>query len=639
MKKLISNYGVVIDKGETTEGVDLTFKERGYFFDKGLSKETVEYLKSDLEGLLPSIDTVKTLFSLEREYSYVEKLTSTFIEYLFYGNAELALREEYKLALKDAKVIKVLSTEEEIFNYLTEKFIYADSAINSELMEEEVVPYVDFSKVEFEKIKNKEFKTFILEKVIVEKDERFVGIKSITVADMIRFMEYLLFGSTELFKMNHEKQRIEQREDSDVSIKDKLVIVSTILATHIDEFAKSFETYKKWFMKVKVRVNLCAEAEREESLFSIADRIRKLINKISKESKVVKKFKYEIDFGINRLFGAFCEEHKKFIDELSFVSALTLLGALYKNSKEYLEISGGRKFYKIRNGKVAWKEATVKEELMIDFYDKVSYLTYSLFSKEGIKEYEEKLMNYNPLWKMPLVISDKWLRGGIYAGSVLEVEPNYRIGIHWENGSDFDLHFEYKNGKIQDWINNKIKDKEDISKYEMDYCKSIMNYNRLAYYGIRDRVHEISGINHSGDCTSGPADELISFKEGSTRGLSGILFFHHYNGRERNYFIHIMNDDKTLFLSDEITSRSEWASENIGYFKNNKFILEASPSSLFSHSDDLSKKDLCEIITSIPCMTVDKTQFSILKAFYDAGKSYEEVKAILDYKLTFVEMI
>ena len=132
---------------------------------------------------------------------------------------------------------------------------------------------------------------------------------------------------------------------------------------------------------------------------------------------------------------------------------------------------------------------------------------------------------------------------------------------------------------------------------------------------------------------------MISFKEGSTAGLSGILFFHHYDGRERNYFIHIMDDEKTLFLSDEITSRSEWASENIGYFKNNKFILEASPSSLFSHSDDLAKKDLCGIITSIPCMTVDKTQFSILKAFHDTGKAYEEVKAILNYKLNFVEMI
>ena len=238
MRKLLENYFVILDENADKNEADLRFLDKGYIFDKKLSFVPDLNVITEIYALCSEDDT-----ALDKLYKIAKEYITYFLDHVVFDDINFTYDREIIPVINKIKTIKVLNLEE--FQEFCNNLAKVNKAYDSYMLQ-----YISkYLTLKPEEIQVKELKVFYTEKLVKEK--KYIGGK-----DLIRYIEYLLTGSTVFFNYKRDHYEMANRKD----------IYSLSVDKHIDELVEIFTHYnstlaayynncRDFFMAIKVSTN------------------------------------------------------------------------------------------------------------------------------------------------------------------------------------------------------------------------------------------------------------------------------------------------------------------------------------------------------------------------------------------------
>lgn len=425
LEKLMKNYLVILDEN-AKDGIETRAIQGGFIFDKILSDDNIEIIENINKN---KIDTLTTLFS--EDDTLMDKVVKTIMEYTLFGIPEEKKFHTVHTVVENVRMVKVLTLKE--YQEFCNDLVRMDKALDSTIIPQ----LLDYLTLPLEEVKNKEVKILYMEKLI--ESGKFVN-----GYELIRYINYLLTGNTLFvnFKKEYANKKYEFNEDSEVIIK-----VASILERYTEELAKYVNTYKDFFIHIKLW------AKRND-----IDKLPRLLNRVVRRAKKNKQVNLSIKFH-KEILDKSLEEQEKFFKELSIKELFKFINYL---KLENFYATTGKKDYRIRNGKFFIREykgevkenssyvpkKVLKEKLMEKFteIETVTLEDGSTF---------EKTTFVPPVfpkdWTTPLLLSDKQRSNGVFFKGSFELKKLDKVGVIWTTDSDLDLSVRDTNGREFSW--------------------------------------------------------------------------------------------------------------------------------------------------------------------------------------------
>ena len=556
LEKLMKNYLVILDEN-AKEGIETRAIQGGFLFDKVLSDDNIEIIESINKN---KIDKLTTLFS--EDDTLLDKVAKTIIEYTLFGIPKGKGFHTINSVVENVRMDKAL-----------------DSAIIPQLL--------DYLTLPLEEVKNKEVKILYMEKLI--ENGKFVN-----GYELIRYINYLLTENTLFinFKKEYANKKYDFNENPEVIRK-----VISILEKYTDELSKYVNTYKDFFIHIKLW------AKRND-----IDKLPRLLNRVVRRAKKTKQVNLSIKFH-KEILNKSLEEQEKFFKKLENFYATT-----------------GKKDYRIRNGKFFIREykADVKEnssyvpkrvlrEKLIEKFTEIETVTF----EDGSTF--EKTTFVPPVfpkdWTTPLLMSDKQRSNGVFFKGSFELKKSDKIGVIWTTDSDLDLSVRDTKGHTFSW--NHRGGNEDTP------------------------------VTYSGDMRE-PSDEtgegVEYFKVNDVDTFEGYFRLNKYSSRDLKpaFTVFVERNKEIVYKSEEFRFCDLGKFQvTIGYILGGKFYLDIFPerNSSVAYIRDEFDKSIRKDEISIVDFLLRKPVYTIEEVLDEVGIKYEKLASneLGDKKYTIFE--
>lgn len=432
--KLFKSY---IDDNNNEYVADKDALKKGIIIDKNAPKEVIEKSINiwGIDGFLLNQTfhkSFKKVTSSITEKLIIEQLVHYFTTYGYeklgitdgtvYIPSEVLdvpdLKNGYKFIL-----IKKITPEElkkKLWN-LCESGI----ALSKDTQEnmEELSSYMDIDKNNLEKIKNKEFKSRMYDKLSIVPEDP---------VEFMRFLLYKLIGSSLLIKDYSTMTALSSCDKNKANI----LINRYKNSFGLEKLSEIFNRFKPLFLSLKTNMNdlgqfYLLEDEKESIYEKSCKELNTLINKISHLSKKYHKPFIKNDLDIFKEWITANKNKKNFetilkekIEKAGVFRTVRLINYLNTDSS---------KVYKIRNGKV-W--VCKKENTKKITKDIISILEEFVINKLK-KNVDSKKIYLDERINLTVPQSEKQFVGNIPFGSSIHLsKDNLVVGIHWLNTND-----------------------------------------------------------------------------------------------------------------------------------------------------------------------------------------------------------
>ena len=409
--------GIIIDKNASKEVKDISIKiwgVDGFLINQTFHKSLKKVVSSSLEKLI--IEQIVHYFTT---YGY-ESLEITDGD--VYIPSEMLDVPDLDDGYKFISIRKISSEElkKKLWN-LCESGI----ALSRDTLEnmEELSSYMDIDKKNLEKIRNKEFKARMYDKLSIVPEDP---------VEFLRYLLYILTGSSLLIKDYDTMNSLVSCD----KVKANILINRYKKIYGLERLSEIFNRFKPLFLSLKTNLSdlgqfYLSDDENESKYDEDCKEVNSLINKISHLSKKYHKpfIKNDLDMFyewvmVNNNKKDFKAILKKKIEKAGVFRAIRLINYINSDSS---------RVYKIRNGKV-WvckkeKEKSISKEVLsiLEGYV-VDTLKKNVNSK---KIYLDKSVS------LAVPQSEKQFVGNIpFGSSVCFDKDNLVVGIHWFNTKD-----------------------------------------------------------------------------------------------------------------------------------------------------------------------------------------------------------
>ena len=409
--------GIIIDKNASKEVKDISIKiwgVDGFLINQTFHKSLKKVVSSSLEKLI--IEQIVHYFTT---YGY-ESLEITDGD--VYIPSEMLDVPDLNDGYKFVSIRKISSEElkKKLWN-LCESGI----ALSRDTLEnmEELSSYMDIDKKNLEKIRNKEFKARMYDKLSIVPEDP---------VEFLRYLLYILTGSSLLIKDYDTMNSLVSCD----KVKANILINRYKKIYGLERLSEIFNRFKPLFLSLKTNLSdlgqfYLSDDENESKYDEDCKEVNSLINKISHLSKKYHKpfIKNDLDMFyewvmVNNNKKDFKAILKKKIEKAGVFRAIRLINYINSDSS---------RVYKIRNGKV-WvckkeKEKSISKEVLsiLEGYV-VDILKKNVNSK---KIYLDKSVS------LAVPQSEKQFVGNIpFGSSVCFDKDNLVVGIHWFNTKD-----------------------------------------------------------------------------------------------------------------------------------------------------------------------------------------------------------
>ena len=409
--------GIIIDKNASKEVKDISIKiwgVDGFLINQTFHKSLKKVVSSSLEKLI--IEQIVHYFTT---YGY-ESLEITDGD--VYIPSEMLDVPDLNDGYKFVSIRKISSEElkKKLWN-LCESGI----ALSRDTLEnmEELSSYMDIDKKNLEKIRNKEFKARMYDKLSIVPEDP---------VEFLRYLLYILTGSSLLIKDYDTMNSLVSCD----KVKANILINRYKKIYGLERLSEIFNRFKPLFLSLKTNLSdlgqfYLSDDENESKYDEDCKEVNSLINKISHLSKKYHKpfSKNDLDMFyewvmVNNNKKDFKAILKKKIEKAGVFRAIRLINYINSDSS---------RVYKIRNGKV-WvckkeKEKSISKEVLsiLEGYV-VDILKKNVNSK---KIYLDKSVS------LAVPQSEKQFVGNIpFGSSVCFDKDNLVVGIHWFNTKD-----------------------------------------------------------------------------------------------------------------------------------------------------------------------------------------------------------
>ena len=409
--------GIIIDKNASKEVKDISIKiwgVDGFLINQTFHKSLKKVVSSSLEKLI--IEQIVHYFTT---YGY-ESLEITDGD--VYIPSEMLDVPDLDDGYKFISIRKISSEElkKKLWN-LCESGI----ALSRDTLEnmEELSSYMDIDKKNLEKIRNKEFKARMYDKLSIVPEDP---------VEFLRYLLYILTGSSLLIKDYDTMNSLVSCD----KVKANILINRYKKIYGLERLSEIFNRFKPLFLSLKTNLSdlgqfYLSDDENESKYDEDCKEVNSLINKISHLSKKYHKpfIKNDLDMFyewvmVNNNKKDFKAILKKKIEKAGVFRAIRLINYINSDSS---------RVYKIRNGKV-WvckkeKEKSISKEVLsiLEGYV-VDILKKNVNSK---KIYLDKSVS------LAVPQSEKQFVGNIpFGSSVCFDKDNLVVGIHWFNTKD-----------------------------------------------------------------------------------------------------------------------------------------------------------------------------------------------------------
>lgn len=432
--KLFKSY---IDDNNNEYVADKDALKKGIIIDKNAPKEVIEKSINiwGIDGFLLNQTfhkSFKKVTSSITEKLIIEQLVHYFTTY---GYEKLGITDgtvyipSEVLDIPDLKngykfiLIKKITPEElkkKLWN-LCESGI----ALSKDTLEnmEELSSYMDIDKNNLEKIKNKEFKSRMYDKLSIVPEDP---------VEFMRFLLYKLIGSSLLIKDYSTMTALSSCDKNKANI----LINRYKNSFGLEKLSEIFNRFKPLFLSLKTNMNdlgqfYLLEDEKESIYEKSCKELNTLINKISHLSKKYHKPFIKNDLDIFKEWITVNKNKKNFetilkekIEKAGVFRTIRLINYLNTDSS---------KVYKIRNGKV-W--VCKKENTKNITKDIISILEEFVINKLK-KNVDSKKIYLDERINLTVPQSEKQFVGNIPFGSSIHLsKDNLVVGIHWLNTND-----------------------------------------------------------------------------------------------------------------------------------------------------------------------------------------------------------
>ena len=409
--------GIIIDKNASKEVKDISIKiwgVDGFLINQTFHKSLKKVVSSSLEKLI-----IEQLVHYFTTYGY-ESLEITDGD--VYIPSEMLDVPDLNDGYKFVSIRKISSEElkKKLWN-LCESGI----ALSRDTLEnmEELSSYMDIDKKNLEKIRNKEFKARMYDKLSIVPEDP---------VEFLRYLLYILTGSSLLIKDYDTMNSLVSCD----KVKANILINRYKKIYGLERLSEIFNRFKPLFLSLKTNLSdlgqfYLSDDENESKYDEDCKEVNSLINKISHLSKKYHKpfIKNDLDMFyewvmVNNNKKDFKAILKKKIEKAGVFRAIRLINYINSDSS---------RVYKIRNGKV-WvckkeKEKSISKEVLsiLEGYV-VDILKKNVNSK---KIYLDKSVS------LAVPQSEKQFVGNIpFGSSVCFDKDNLVVGIHWFNTKD-----------------------------------------------------------------------------------------------------------------------------------------------------------------------------------------------------------
>lgn len=327
---------------------------------------------------------------------------------LYLPTEELDIPELNKVPFITINALESLEICERVVDYLQSGMAMSEETVNDMIDILERFHY-DFTLLDSNKIKNKEFKVYLFDNKYAEPQ---------TVTELVRFIVFKATGSKLVVK--NDELYVALRTS-------KLDLSDYISSSNIEKISEGFNRFRGVFINLKYTHPKNA----------------KIVNRLSKLSKKHHKPMNKHVLGTLTSLAHPDQDIKDALDGVGNYIKISLLNALMLRMKdaEYF-------FYRIRNGKGYVKANPYHSsktypqavQAMHEYYLNVYKIVLdSLVS--GLKV-EPKTYKMTPGVRLALPTSEKSFVGNIPYGTVFHSDKGLSIGVYWENAGgirDLDL--------------------------------------------------------------------------------------------------------------------------------------------------------------------------------------------------------
>lgn len=589
LEKLMKNYLVILDEN-AKEGIETRAIKGGFIFDKVLSDDNIEIIESINKN---KIDKLTTLFS--EDDTLLDKVVKTIIEYTLFGIPKGEGFHTVNAVVENVRMVKVLNLKE--YQEFCNDLVRMDKALDSSIIPQ----LLDYLTLPLEEVKNKEVKILYMEKLI--ENGKFVN-----GYELIRYINYLLTENTLFinFKKEYANKKYDFNENPEVIRK-----VISILEKYTDELSKYVNTYKDFFIHIKLW------AKRND-----IDKLPRLLNRVVRRAKKTKQANLSIKFH-KEILDKSLEEQEKFFKELSIKELFKFINYL---KLENFYATTGKKDYRIRNGKFFIREykGEVKEsstyvpkrvlrEKLIEKFTEIETVTFEDGSTFEKPTFVPPVFPKD--WTTPLLMSDKQRSNGVFFKGSFELKKSDKIGVIWTTDSDLDLSVKDTKGNTFSWNHR---------------------------WGNEDNP-----VTYSGDMRE-PSDEtgegVEYFKVNDVDTFEGYFRLNRYSSRDLKpaFTVFVERNNEIVYKSEEFKFCDLGKFQvTIGYILEGKFYLDVFPernSSVAYIRDELDKSIKKDEI-SIVDFLLRKPVYTIEEVLDEVGIKYEKLASneLGDKKYTIFE--
>ena len=557
--------------------------ENSYYLKNGILMPNLKSdefsIEDEVSKIFVNLNSIQSSFyktweSIEKRSQ--EELAEEAIKHYFstYGakafglvNFPVYMNEDKGDSIELGKIFVVGTISKEDVESKIEDLLYTNIALNKNTLLA-ILSLVDFYKikVDVDKIKNKEIKTFYYytyEMIPYDGDE------------IVRLLQYALTKNFVVIKSN---ENIRLWKES--CTKEDFYIYSILYNNQI-ELSKVFFRYKPLLLALKENKSY-----------------KGFINKIRKLSKTYWEPK-------EKIFNIFENVLNNKENDFKNLNIYTLIKILNK-SRLYRFREENSDFYKIRNGKLWFKIENEKANK----YEKYK-IDLAVLESQILKEIKSNIKNKTILLKdknlsLAVQTSEKDFIGQIPYGSTLDLNKNKIIGIQWTNKEN----------------NNTMTD-IDLSAIFEDGFKIGWN----AHYKTKDNLILYSGDMTDVSPETNSASEYILSKTNKTFIL--VVNCYNKEKANYDLIVADDEEIKPMTIVDpnKIKYSTKLSMENseetAGYVKDNIFTFMRLSSSNSRVSNPTYLKEFLKLIKNQNCLKIDE----IFNVVYEENLTKEELLA------------